>query len=250
MSVPTVYLHGFSGEGAGLEPFAKAYSGSNYVCIDMPGFGGTQAPSYGSKDIRVYSEHVWDEIRRHVPEGPVRLVGHSHGTMVGFVLAQTHADEVKRLDSFCPVVEPQLVPRLSVKSIILIRRLLSSNLVIRMLTWQTLVDMVTKYSLKREWSEESRQRIIEMRRREAKFYSPIIFDLMDQTQSFMELFADARSTVPTRICYTTDDNVSGEYDHAWYAERSKLEKIMAIDGGHLCVVAEPERVVRLFGKAD
>ena len=250
MKTPTIFLHGFSGEGSSLMPFAEAYSGENFICLNMPGFGGSPVPGGDNHDIRTYSEAVWQEIRRQVPKGQVRLVGHSHGTMVGFVLALTHPDDVQRLDLFCPIASPRPVPNLSIRTINFFRRLLTSHFVIRLLTWQLLVDMVTRYSLRREWTPETRRRIIEMRRRESKYYSPVIFDLMAQTQRFTKQFAGVHATVPTRICYTTDDNVSGKKDHEWYAAHANTEIVTPITGGPLCVVADPVRVVELFGKED
>src|SRR4051812_5611889 len=122
--IPTVFLHGFSGEANGLRAFADLYSGPNAICINLPGFGGTSTPPLDkSDDIDAYCTDVWREIRRIVPDGPINLVGHSHGAMVSYVLATQHPHDIKRLDLFCPVARPQFIPR----SLIGLVRLLNST---------------------------------------------------------------------------------------------------------------------------
>lgn len=250
--VTTVFLHGFSGEANGLRVFANLYSSPEAICINLPGFGGTDAPSIDNRDdIYTYCAAVWREIRQAVPEGSINLVGHSHGAMVSYVLAIQHPKEIKRLDLFCPVARPHFIPR----SLIGLVRLLNStgvshDHIIRVGAHPFLVGLVTRYMFHPDWSAEDRQRIIDMRTREAKFYSPIMFDLMRQTVHFVDTMKDAYCTVPTRICHTSDDNVASPTDHAWYQTHADVIKIKEITGGHLCVVANPARVVSLFGHED
>lgn len=246
--IPTVYLHGFSGKGSALKAFSAVYS-DHSVMIDLPGFGGTTVPDGANDNIETYCEYVWQEIRRIVPEGNLRLVGHSHGTMVGFVLAVQHPDVIESLDLFCPVARPRFIPRMSSVVIDVCRHILSTRLVLGVLKWRPLVDIVTAYSLRRDWSAQTRKKIIDMRREEATYYAPIAFDLMIHTRKFKTMMKDAQCTVPTRICYVSDDNVSGARDHEWYKQHTKVEKIVELTGGHLCVVAEPERIAREFKEA-
>lgn len=251
-AVPTVFLHGFSGEANGLRPFADLYSGPGAICINLPGFGGTATPLLDkSDDIYSYCKDVWQEIRQAVPRGPINLVGHSHGAMVGYVLAIEHPDEINRLDLFCPVARPQFIPR----SLIGLVRLLNStgipaDRIVRLGAHPFLVGLVTRYMFHPDWSVEDRQRIIDMRTREAKFYSPIMFDLMRQTIHFAETMRDSYCTVPTRICHVSDENVASPTDFLWYESHATVTKIKEISGGHLCVVANPKRVVELFGREE
>lgn len=250
-TVPTVFLHGFSGEGAGLRAFADVYSGKDAICINMPGFGGTAPPVGKSDDIREYCRYVWEEIRRVVPHGPVNLVGHSHGAMIGYVLALQHSDEIARLDLFCPVARPRFVPRLSIGILRLLQAAgISPALIIRLAARPLLVSLVTRYTFHPDWSEEDRRRITQMRRREAKYYSPVMFDLMNQTIHFTKLMNDTHCSVPTRICYVSDENVASDDDHEWYETHATVTKIKGITGGHLCVVAHPEQVVAAFGREE
>lgn len=244
--LPTVYLHGFSGEGSSLAIFAQNYSGDNSLTINLPGFGGTSVPEAANDNIYTYCLYVWREIRRVVPEGKIRLVGHSHGTMVGFVLAVQHPDDIESLDLFCPVARPKLIPRILSMMINICRHILPTSAVITVLKWQWFVDIVTAYSLRSDWSPEIRQRITAMRRKEAAYYTPVTFDLMAQARQFKKIMKDVHIETPTRICYVSDDNVSGARDHEWYQQHANVEKIVCLTGGHLCVVAEPERIAQVF----
>lgn len=245
-----MYLHGFSGEGSALGAFAWAYSGENSRTINLPGFGGTAIPEGANDDIYTYCDFVWREVRRAVPDGPLRLVGHSHGTMIGFVLAVQHPGDIESLDLLCPVARPRFIPRISSIVIEISRHILPTRAVIAVLKWRPLVDIVTAYSLRREWPAETRQRITDMRRQEASYYAPIAFDLMAQTRQFKAIMKNVRCDVPTRICYVSDDNVSGSHDHEWYQQHAAVEKVVGLTGGHLCVVAEPERIAREFKEAS
>lgn len=246
----TVFLHGFSGDGDGLKQFAKTYADDDAVCIDLPGFGGTPAPKTETHgDIRSYCDDTWKEIRRHVPSGPVRLVGHSHGAMIGFVLASLHPDAVTRLDLFCPVARPRFAPRLAIGFLHLLRQLgVPAPVIIHLVAHPFLVSLVTRYSLRPEWSQRVRAQITRMRQREARHYSPVMFDLMDQTLSFMDEMKDVQVDVPTFLCHVTDENVSSDTDFVWYQAHTAVQKTVALTGGHLCVVADPKRVVSAVHK--
>ena len=250
--IPTVFLHGFSGEGNGLRAFADLYSGPEAICINMPGFGGSMPPEDdNNQDIRVYCDAVWAEIRKSVPSGKVNLVGHSHGTMIGYVLAVQHPSEIARLDLFCPVARPSFIPRSSVEFIRFLQTIgLSPERIIRIASRPSLVELVTRYTFHPDWSDEDRHRITQMRLREAQFYSPIMFDLMRQTLQFKNVMDSSYCPVPTNICYTSDDNVAGPTDYEWYEDHVAVQKIKEITGGHLCVVANPERVIELFGREE
>ena len=246
--VPTVFLHGFSGDGTGLRPFADAYIGKDALCINMPGFGGATAPLEGGcDDIYKYADAVWGTIRGLVLDGPVNLVGHSHGAMVGYVLALQHPDEVKRLDLFCPIAYPRLIPRLTIRTMQLVCSIgISKRAVVRLMASPFMVSLVTRYSFNPLWTDDDKRRITEMRQREAKFYSPIMFDLMKQAMVFGRTMKDTHCEVPTQICHVSDENVAGNKDYLWYKQHANVVKLKEITGGHLCVVANPKRVVDLF----
>jgi pimeloyl-ACP methyl ester carboxylesterase len=244
----TVFLHGFSGDGDGLRAFADEYSGKDAYCVNLPGFGGTIAPPLGvGSDIREYCKIVWDDIRRMIPNGDIYLVGHSHGAMIGYVLALQHPNEVVGLDLFCPVVRPRIMPRLAIGFLYFLRRIgLPASFIIKFVAHPILVSLVTQYSFQPDWSQEVRQQIVRMREREARFYSPVMFDLMEQTLRFKKDMDGTKCTVPTQICHVTDENVASDDDFEWYKAHTATKKIVAMTGGHLCVVADPQGTARNF----
>lgn len=248
--IPTVYLHGFTGEGSSLLPFARAYSGDNALCINLPGFGGTAAPPKSQlEDVNAYADAVWQVIRHEVPTGPVRLVGHSHGTMVAYTLAVQHPDEVVELDLFCPVSYPRLVPRSLVYGTdILLRLGLPAQWLVKVMRRPWFVNLTTRYLYRPHWTADVRRRIKTMRLQEARYYSPAMLYLMRQTLKFRSVMDETRCSVPTRICYAADDNVASPHDHEWFAARTVVVEMQGVAGDHLCVVAEPEAIAKQFGR--
>ncbi len=244
-TVPTVFLHGFAGEGQGLRRLADSYVGPEGICLDLPGFGGTAPPSPNdAQSLDKYCAAVWRQIRSLLPAGPVNLVGHSHGAMVGYVLAVRHPAEIAELDLFCPVARPRLAPRLAIRCLGRARALgIPAAAIIRLLSHPRAVALVSRYTFHPGWSADERARVLRMRQSEAKFYSPIMFDLMAQALEFEKVMDDTRCTVPTRIWFAPDDNVAGAGDHSWYASRVEAVTMHEVTGGHLGVVVEPARVV-------
>jgi pimeloyl-ACP methyl ester carboxylesterase len=179
------------------------------------------------------------------------LVGHSHGAMIGYVLATQHPDEITRLDLFCPVARPRFIPRMAIHGVHLLRRLgVPAPLIVRFFAHPLLVSLVTRYSFRREWSHKIRQQIVRMRQRESRYYSPVLFDMMEQTLRFMRDMGDSFAAVPTNIYHVTDDNVAGDNDYRWYQRHANTQTVQAMTGGHLCVVADPARVVALLNERD
>lgn len=246
-TVPTIFLHGFSGDEHGLRPFADKYVGPEAICINLPGFGGSADPStQAQKNFMEYAEETWRRIRDIVPAGSVQLVGHSHGTMVGFAIACAHPDEVTRLDLLCPVAKPRFLPRLLGSILSGLAYLGVVKPLIRIMAWRPMVDMVTRYSYQPSWDSDTKRAITQMRRGEAAYYSPSMFKIMHKAVNFAKIMKTATCTVPTAICYVSDDNVSGGRDHEWYQKHSRESVAYRTIGGHLCVVAEPGRIASEF----
>lgn len=248
---PTIFLHGFSGDQHGLRPFALQYVGDDAICINLPGFGGSEAPSQlAQDDFSQYVEETWQRIRAIVPLGKVRLVGHSHGTMVGFAIACAHTEDVIQLDLLCPVARPRLLPRALGTALSGLSRLGLDRPLLRIMAWRPLVDAITRYSYQANWDEGMKKTITDMRRGEAKYYNPTMFKVMQKAVTFTKIMASAKCSVPTMICYVADDNVSGGRDHIWYTQHANVVCMLETLGGHLCVVAEPDRIAREFLKAQ
>lgn len=241
---PTVFLHGFSGDGDGLKPFALAYVGDDAICIDLPGFGNAPEPIQPVQDIYAYCDAVWQAIRKAVPHGSLQLVGHSHGAMIGYVLALQHANEITKLTLVCPVARPRLAPRAAAHFLALLSKVLPAKTVVAFIASYPMVSLVTRYSFMSSWSHEVRHRIATMRQREAAHYSPVMLELMGQTVQFKNQMAKTQCTVPTYLYYVTDDNIASNDDYQWYKEHADIKGIQSMNGGHLCVVAEPEKIAQ------
>lgn len=246
--IPVVFLHGFSGQGQSLEPFAKAHSGRAAVCIDLPGFGTTPAPSEAAlQDFTLYTEVVWRHIRTIVPTGSLVLVGHSYGAMVAFTLACRHRKSIIRVDLYCPVATPRLGTRFIVAVARFAYRLhIPLSALVRLFAWRPLVDMITRTMFRSDWSQKTRQQMLAMRRHEAQRYSTPMIKLLRRSLSFKAVMQSERSSVPTRLCYANDDTVSGKNDANWYAQRLNLKEKIETSGGHLVILAEPDRLGNIF----
>lgn len=245
---PVVFLHGYSGEAESLRQFAQYHSGSKVICINLPGFGGTPLPPQVAIDnFEQYCELVWQSIRKVLPSGKVKLVGHSYGAMITFALACRHAEDVETIDLYCPVASPRLAPRLIVSTVRLARRLhLPLAPIIRLFKQPVIIDVVTRFMLRPEWSNGVKQRIIAMRRHEASYYSVGMFEIMGQALEFRSTMKYSHCIVPARICYATDDNVAGKRDARWYEQHLEMSRLQKTYGGHLGVVAEPKRLAKIF----
>ncbi len=248
---PVIFLHGYSGEASSLKEFARYHSGEDAICITLPGFGGSVSPSRAAiEDFDLYCDTVWRQIREIVPEGKVALVGHSYGAMVTFNVACRHKSGVASVDLYCPVASPRFIPR-SAMGLVRMASVLKfpMTLIIRLFSWSAVVDAATRFMLRKDWPADVRQRIISMRRGEVRFYSVVMFQIMGQSSRFRSTMRNARCAVPMRICATGDDTVAGKRDSEWYVAHADTSSVVETYGGHLCVVAEPERLAHIFDAA-
>lgn len=244
-----VFLHGFSGEGHSLQPFAEAHSGSSALCVDLLGFGAAPNPSpLALKDFDAYCEEMWRYITEQTsPESKVVLVGHSYGAMVAFSIAAQHPERVERLDLYCPVATPRRAPRLVGDAIAWSQRLrIPPTAIVKIFSNRLAVDAVTMTMVRREWSRQQRAKIYAMRRHEAKLYSPKMASVTRHSLSFASSMDQWRAKVPTRICFASDDTVAGPNDAQWYVDRTEIIDAIETTGGHLAVVAEAQRLGRIF----
>lgn len=245
---PVVFLHGYSGEATSLQEFARFHSGSSAICINLPGFGGSAMPSLAAiADFNIYCEVVWADIRKVAPTGKVVLVGHSYGAMVAFNVAFRHSNDVVSMDLYCPVATPRFAPRAIVGVVHVMSGLrLPLKPLIVLFSQTFMVDLVTRFMLRGDWPPDVKQRIIAMRRGEVRFYSQQMFQIMAQSLGFRSDMDAIRCSVPMRICSVTDDTVAGKHDSEWYKAHGTTTLSVKTHGGHLCVVAEPERLAHIF----
>ncbi|MEV6108084.1 alpha/beta hydrolase [Streptomyces sp. NPDC051940] len=110
---PMVLLHGLGGRGAHWSGVAdELAAGHRVYALDLRGHGDSDRP--GGYAFPAYAEDVAGFIRA-LDLGPVTLIGHSLGGLVGQLLAARHPELVERLvleeaPSLAPADPPQSVP--------------------------------------------------------------------------------------------------------------------------------------------
>lgn len=244
-----VFLHGYSGDGQSLRDFAAAcFPDMHPVCIDLPGFGVSILTNKAAEtDPHAYLEETWHVIREAVPNGPIHLVGHSYGAVLAFALAAEHAADVSAVDLFAPGVYTKIPSQIG---LICAKVFSVFPGGLTLFTWvlrrRLFVDIITKSMENKSWSEESRQRIYAMRRKESLTYSPQMFRLSLHARTMPRALESIHCSVPVRILRASDDTVATMQSAEWIKQRSESAVIMTTHGGHLGVVAEPERWARLM----
>ena len=93
---PVVLLHGFPETSSAWRKVMPALAQSYLVIApDLPGCGASDRPGAGY-DKRTVASHI-RALARHHDLGPVNLVAHDVGMMVGYAYACAYPDQVKRL---------------------------------------------------------------------------------------------------------------------------------------------------------
>lgn len=92
-----VLIHGFAGNKEVWSDLGKRLSEKHTVlAVDLPGCGASAAPPLGPVDFAAVADAVAKVARREL-EGPVLVVAHSMGGLVGLRLASRHAELVRGL---------------------------------------------------------------------------------------------------------------------------------------------------------
>ncbi len=248
-NVTPVFLHGYSGEGSSLNEFASlCFPNTKPICIDLPGFGNNPLKNTSAEtDPKGYLEETWQTIRREVPNGQIHLVGHSYGAMLAFALAAAHPNDVTRVDLFNPGVYPKVIPRLFLYIIAALKHIPSG---LRVLVWlmkrRVFVDLVTRTMEYKDWPSERKAQIRQMRRDESRAYTPQMLALSLHALRMPKALADIHCSVPVRMVHSRRDTITKVSSCAWLAERSDDASILETYGGHLGLVAEPERWAALL----
>src|SRR5690606_22341223 len=108
------------------------------------------------------------------------------------------------------------------------------------------VDAVTKSMENASWPEVGRRKIYAMRRKESLTYSPQMFRLSLHAMRMPRDLNDIHCKVPVRIVQASDDTVATPQSAEWIKQRSDNASIVTTHGGHLGIVAEPERLAQLL----
>lgn len=93
-----VFIHGLAASGECWEEVSERLPGVKAHLVQMRGFAGLSAS--GFRDPMNFLKPMADALAgyiRTLRAGPVAVVGHSMGGLVGLILARDHADVVERL---------------------------------------------------------------------------------------------------------------------------------------------------------
>ncbi len=105
-----VLLHGLYDEGAGWRdlPQRLAQAGHPVLVPDLPGHGASAATA---ADVESMTDAVRDLLAGVLPEGPMRIVGHSMGAVIATRLALLLGDRVESLTLISPAgLGPRINP--------------------------------------------------------------------------------------------------------------------------------------------
>ena len=99
-------IYGWSSSSYALSPLVPLISQRfNCIAVDLPGYG--QSPPMKHPSIPAYADLLAGLIEE-VSNGPVVLIGHSMGGMIGMTLSLRHPVLVERMVLLCPTVSGNL----------------------------------------------------------------------------------------------------------------------------------------------
>lgn len=245
----TVYLHGFGGDNDGLVPLARELGFSPDLCIDMPGFGKNPDVDEVAQDsVGAYAEIAYEHLLAHTEGRPMRLVGHSHGAMVAYVIALSHPEMVRDIIFLCPVGKSSWLGGLFLVISRWVSRVIGYDKAYRLVAWRPMVDLVTILSWAPGWTRQFTAFMIGQRRKESKRYSSSMLRMIHSVPSFVDKFDDTRIETPALICLARDDRLVTRRDVDWYMQHVPAAKLLpqVLPGGHVMPVLSPARLAELI----
>ncbi len=102
----------------------------------------------------------------------------------------------------------------------------------------------------KSWTNEHKREIIGQRGKDALTYSRRMRLLSLNAQSMPEMLTSRHCSMQVRIVETSDDTVTSHKSALWLKERSDNASITTTYGGHLAIVAEPERLAAILYGAE
>lgn len=98
MKTPVLLVHGNPGSARVWEVFQEQLlaRGIKSYAFTLPGFAGEPWPEDGDFSLEKMAEFLWEKLER-VVDGPVVIIGHSHGGSVATVMAGMRPEKVKGL---------------------------------------------------------------------------------------------------------------------------------------------------------
>lgn len=237
--VKTIYLHGFTGDSISLTRFAKVVGYPESYLIDMPEFGKNHrqyAVSWSG-----YTTAVMETIHEQVGPGPYRIIGHSYGAMVTYVLALDYPDEIESVALICPSAYGRWLSNAGKSVGRVLSYVIGEDNLLRIHRSPVVVDAITWINKAPDWPKEAYGPFKAQRRREAGLYTKSMVRLLDIIKDFPRLYNDTKISQPTCLIFAKYDLVVSKRDVLWYRERT-VGNIAFVGGGHAVPVILPEEV--------
>ena len=102
-----ILIHGWSSSSFAMSPLTALLSQRfSSAAVDLPGYGRSP-PMRSRASIPAYAK-LLVELIEQISDGPVVLVGHSMGGMIGLTIAMRHPEIVERMVLICPTISGRL----------------------------------------------------------------------------------------------------------------------------------------------
>ncbi len=240
----TIFLHGFSGDGASLAPFVEAVGFDTSYAIDLPGFGNNKRqyePSWEG-----YVTATMATIQEVAGAGPYRLIGHSHGAMVAYALVQQYPDDIKYVTLICPVASSTILGKSFMHVNRVMRRVLGDHRTLQIHKKQFVVDTVTRLGVQSDWPEGAHKRIRNIRREESTRYDAEMLDVLKLVPLFKKTYENTHISMSACILFAHDDLLVSKNDRDWYNTHIDITHQAWCRGGHVAPVIFPEEVASII----
>ncbi len=240
----TIFLHGFSGDRTGLQPLADSLGLSKSYLIDLPSFGRNARryePTWAS-----YAEAVMETIQDETGDGPYRLIGHSHGAMVAFVLAAAYPERIRELVLICPVAYSTKLGRAFITANTALGRVVGYDALARVQRLTPIVDVVTRASKQADWPAERYDSLKQARRTESRYYNGEMLKLLEMVKRFTDELQHATVPLAGCIVQASRDLLVSQRDIAWFTSRIHRTELVHCRGGHVAPAIFPDELARLI----
>lgn len=247
-----VYLHGFGGDRKGPLAIDKGFQQPRPIIFDLPGFG--QQPDVDLAQCKNWSDYahlVMKEINKQVPiREKIKIIGHSHGAMIAFVLATLYPNKVKEILLLCPLAGGTLLSRSFLSLLQATTTVFGWHAIVGLLSNRYFVDLVSRMSYRKSWTKADLERIINQRRQESKRYTPAMLELMARIRSFRPEFSSSFIDTKATLVFAKGDLIVSGSDAQWYKQHLNNAYLMPtkLEGGHLMPDIHPQALAKLLKK--
>lgn len=244
----TVYLHGFGGSQLGPRKINKGLRAKDPLFFDLPSFGDSEDSSPESiTDWSVYANEVIASIDDMIGKKcKFRIIGHSHGAMLAYIIASKLPDRVDSMLLLCPLSSGSKLSRMLFKIINLMCRVVGYEAAV--LVMKATVDIVSIVSWQPNWPKGSLKDFINQRRAEAKRYTPTMGKLLLMIPDFTYQYESSIVNTRAVIVLARGDLAVSKDDINWYEQHMPNVVIVKqrVKGGHIMPDMHPVDLANLI----